>query len=78
VAIAAGNEQGRLMQRRQQQKRINEDKEPQPEQAPALDPAPQGRLIEIYFSIIQRKTVSPSDFTSCLWQKPGWRRPPDG
>jgi len=35
-----------------------------PEQAPALDPAPQGRLIEIFFSIIQKKVISPNNFAN--------------
>ena len=28
-----------------------------------MSPDPDGRLIEIYFSIVQRKVVSPNDFT---------------
>jgi hypothetical protein len=28
------------------------------------DPATQGRLIEIVFSVVQRKVVSPNDFTN--------------
>jgi len=35
-----------------------------PEQTTTLDPHPQGRLIEIFFSVIQKKVVSPNDFAS--------------
>ena len=35
-----------------------------PEQAPALDPAPQGRLIEIFFGIITRQAIRRGTYRS--------------